>query len=172
MAIKGGAFGRLIQNKILRPIRLRSILKIINKLSSGSILDVGCMDDYLIKRLPERFDYYGIDDEPLCRHDRIVKEKFEDYVKNKKFDIVLSTEVLEHLANPVEAIKNFKKISKKYILISVPNEPFFSIFRLFVPAREHLWTVFPKALELQLGKPLYETRACLHRTYIALWKLK
>ncbi|MDP3026551.1 MAG: methyltransferase domain-containing protein [Nanoarchaeota archaeon] len=171
MAQKGRNFERAIQNKILRPLRLKAVLKVIKMLPAGAILDVGCMDDYLLKMLDRKFDYLGIDEEPLSDSERIKKLRIEDIGKKKKYDIVIATEVLEHLENPVDAIKKFKKLSKKYILISVPNEPFFSLFRFFIPAREHLWTIYPQTLKKHLGEPIYETRACFRRTYIALWDL-
>ena len=167
-------FDRFIQDKILRKIRLKAILKILNKLPSGTILDMGCMDDYLEKRLPKRFDYLGIDETPLCKskNPRIKKIKVEDLSKNKKYDIVMATEVLEHVDDPVSAMKNMKNLSNRFILISVPNEPFFSMARFFLPAPEHLWTIFPWALEKHLGKPSFKTKACFNRSYIALWDLK
>ena len=39
------------------------------------------------------------------------------------YDLVIATEVLEHLDNPSAAMKELIRISKKYIIISVPNEP-------------------------------------------------
>lgn len=166
-----GKFDHFIQDRILRKIRLSAILKIINKLPSGSILDLGCMDDYLLKRLPNRFDYYGIDDNPLCNNSKIQKKRIEDLSPGKKYDLVIVTEVLEHISDPVAGMRKLKELSRRFILISVPNEPFFSITRFFVPAKEHLWTVFPKALEANLGKPVFTKRACFNRTYIALWDL-
>ncbi len=165
-------FDTFIQTKILRPIRLKAILKIFNKLPPGTILDLGCMDDYLLKRLPKRFDYLGIDEQPLCTHTKILKRRVEDMPKDRKFDIVIATEVLEHSDDPVNVIKIMKKLSKHFILISVPNEPFFSLFRLFAPAPEHLWTIYPWAFEKHLGKPMYKKKACFNRTYIALWDIK
>lgn len=172
MAAKGGRFERWIQHKFFRPIRLKAVIKVIEKLPSGTILDLGCMDDYLLKRIPSRFDYLGIDDEPLCNNPRIKKMRVEEAIKGKKYDIVIATEVLEHLDNPVEGMNTLKDLSKRFMLISVPNEPFFSFFRFFMPAKEHLWTVFPKALERNLGKPVFKTTACFKRTYIALWDKK
>jgi len=172
MAIKGGKFERVVQHKIFRPIRLKVILKILNKLPGGKILDIGCMDDYLLKKLPKKFDYYGIDDEPLCKNPNIKKIRVEELPKNKKYDIVIATEVLEHLNNPIEGINALKNLSKRFILVSVPNEPFFSLFRFFLPAREHLWTIFPEALKRHLGKPILEKIASFGRTYIALWDTK
>jgi len=122
-----------------------------------------------LKKLPPRFEYTGIDDAPLCSNSQIKKLKIEDIRDNKKYDIIIATEVLEHLDNPVDLIKKLKKLSKRFILISVPNEPFFSLFRLFWPAREHLWTIYPWTLEKHLGKPALKKKACFNRTYIALW---
>ncbi len=171
MAIKGRKFERILQNKILRPIRLNAITKIISNLPSGKILDIGCMDEFLLNRIPKRFDYQGVDDEPLCKNAKIQRKKIEQLEKNKKYDIVIATEVLEHLDDPVAGIKILKTLSKRYVLISVPNEPFFSLFRFFIPAREHLWTIFPEALKRQLGKPILEKRVCFRRTYIGLWDI-
>ena len=44
-----------------------------------------------------------------------------------RFDLVIANEVFEHLSNTDSAIEEVKKIANKYILISVPNEPYFSI---------------------------------------------
>lgn len=167
-----GKFDRFIQDKILRKIRLKAIIKILNRLPGGSILDLGCMDDYLLKKLPKRFSYIGIDDNPLCKNPQILKKRVEDFKKTDKFDIVICTEVLEHLDNPVAAIEKLKSLSSHFILISVPNEPFFSLARLFYPAREHLWTIYPWTLKKHLGKPIFKTKACFNRTYIALWNMK
>lgn len=43
------------------------------------------------------------------------------------FDLVLCTEVLEHLENPQEALLEIIRVSKKNIILSVPNEPIFRI---------------------------------------------
>jgi len=165
-----GKFDHFLQDRILRKIRLNAVLKILNKLEGKTILDLGCMDDYLLKKLPPRFEYLGIDENPLCVNEKIKKMKVED-IKNKKFDIILCTEVLEHLDDPVDLIKKLKKLSKRFILISVPNEPFFSLARLFWPAREHLWTIYPWTLEKHLGKPVLKKKACFNRTYLALWDI-
>jgi len=167
-----GKFDTFIQTRILRPIRLKAILKILNKLPSGAIVDLGCMDDYLARQLSKKFDYAGYDENPLCMNEKIIRLKIEKIPKNKKFDIVLCTEVLEHVDDPVNLIKKIKKLSNRFILISVPNEPFFSLARLFVPAKEHLWTIYPWTLEKYFGKPVFKQRACFNRTYIALWDLK
>jgi ubiquinone/menaquinone biosynthesis C-methylase UbiE len=45
--------------------------------------------------------------------------------KNNSFDVILCTEVLEHLDDPKDAINELFRVSRKYVLLSVPNEPIF-----------------------------------------------
>ena len=161
-----------IQRKFFRPSRLKAMIKLLNKLPGKTILDIGCMDDELLKILPKRFDYIGIDQEPLTKHPKIIKGFIEkDLPKNKKYDIVICTEVLEHVVDPPDLIRKIKALSKRFILISVPNEPYFSLIRAFgfIPAHEHLWTIFPWAFSSYFGKPVYSTTPCFRRSYLALW---
>ena len=45
-------------------------------------------------------------------------------------ELVICSEVLEHLEDPVQAIDILRKISKKYLLVSVPNEPIWRILNM------------------------------------------
>ena len=164
-----------IQRKFFRPSRLKAMIKFLNKLPGGTILDIGCMDDELLKILPKRFDYTGIDKEPLIKHPKIIKGSIEKNLpKNKKYDIVICTEVLEHVVDPPDLIRKIKTLSKRFILISVPNEPYFSLVRAFgfLPGYEHLWTIFPWAFLPYLGKPVCSATPCFRRSYLALWDKK
>ena len=44
--------------------------------------------------------------------------------------MVICTEVLEHLEFPEKAVEELKRVSRKYIVFSVPNEPFFILANL------------------------------------------
>lgn len=46
------------------------------------------------------------------------------------FDLVVCTEVLEHLDHPEDMLTVCKNLSTKYVLISVPSEPYFSMASL------------------------------------------
>jgi ubiquinone/menaquinone biosynthesis C-methylase UbiE len=46
---------------------------------------------------------------------------------DNSFDLVICTEVMEHLEEPEGVVAEIKRVSKKYCLFSVPNEPFFMI---------------------------------------------
>jgi ubiquinone/menaquinone biosynthesis C-methylase UbiE len=45
--------------------------------------------------------------------------------KDNAFDLVLCNEVLEHVENPEKALQELKRVTSKYLLLSVPNEPIF-----------------------------------------------
>ncbi|MEW6715170.1 MAG: methyltransferase domain-containing protein [Nitrospirota bacterium] len=46
---------------------------------------------------------------------------------NDLFDLVICTEVLEHLKEPGKVLDEVVRVSRKYCLLSVPNEPLFMI---------------------------------------------
>ena len=48
------------------------------------------------------------------------------------FDVILCTEVLEHVENPDIAIKELVRVAKRFVLISVPHEPWFCMGNLMV----------------------------------------
>ena len=92
----------------------------------GKILDVGCCRGGLRKYLHSNLIYYGIDG---------LKEKFENYVftnlhskglpfKDKMFDAVNCSAVLEHLFYPLDMLKEIKRVLKDdgVVLISLPND--------------------------------------------------
>lgn len=50
--------------------------------------------------------------------------------KSNYFDLVVCIEVLEHVNNPQKALDEIYRISKKYLLISVPREPMWRFFNI------------------------------------------
>lgn len=44
-------------------------------------------------------------------------------------DLVMSLEVLEHLPDPAAAVREYARISRRYLLLSVPNDPIFRTLR-------------------------------------------
>ena len=50
--------------------------------------------------------------------------------ENQAFQIVMATEVLEHLEHPKEALAELVRVAQKYVIVSVPNEPFFCLGNL------------------------------------------
>ena len=151
--------GKLFLNNFLN-----TVIKTIRPLNIDSVLDVGCGEGFTLARLQKEKigkEFEGIEyDEREIElgkklYPRLKITKGDIYklpFKNNSFDLIVCTEVLEHLDNPRKAYKELIRVSKKYILLSVPNEPFFTIQRMarfqnilhFGAHPEHIqhWTLF------------------------------
>lgn len=141
-----------------------SLLKVVTPLYVKNVLDAGCGEGFSLNKLKENNigeELEGIDyskkaisfGKNLFPHLSLKIGSIYDLpYKDNTFDIVLGTEVLEHLENPKKALQEILRVSKKYILVSVPNEPFFMIGNFlrgknvmqFGNDPEHIqhWTIF------------------------------
>jgi len=150
--------------KLLRKLRYKLIKKYIGL---GSVLEVGSSDDYLKRILPNKkvfcTDLYNKE---------LIKIDAENilYPKNS-CDTVVCMEVLEHLKNPIKAMNELKRVTRIRLIITVPYEPYFSLFRLFNWEKEHLWTIRPTALKEHLGNPRYEHTFFCNRYYLGIWDM-
>jgi 2-polyprenyl-3-methyl-5-hydroxy-6-metoxy-1,4-benzoquinol methylase len=162
-----------IQNKIYKTLkfyRLKQITKILDK-NSKTILDIGCQDLIFYNKIKENYSITLADYSPtnsLIKKEDVQNLSFED----KSYDIVLCQEVLEHVSNPIAAIKELKRVAKKQLIISIPYEPFFTLTRLLFWEKEHLWAIRPKIFYHYLGKPTTERKIFFKRYYLATWNFK
>lgn len=86
----------------------------------GSVLDVGCWNKDLKKYLDNDVEYVGVD--VAGKPDVFVDlEKQKIPFPNNAFDCVVCTDVLEHLDNIHETFDELIRLSRKYIIISLPN---------------------------------------------------
>lgn len=93
--------------------------EMISRLCEGTVLDVGCGTGELRKYLPVYCNYTGVDVNPTGK---IIKGSVYDLgFKDKSFDTVTLLEVLEHLEHPVDALVEIKRVTRKKLIISVPN---------------------------------------------------
>ena len=116
-----------------------NLLAVIKDLKTNSILDVGCGEGFTLQRLYENkigkrlegVDHQGIAIEIGKRiHPKLKLEVGNIYhlpFKAESFDLVICTEVLEHLEEPKKALRELARVSRKYLLLSVPNEPYFML---------------------------------------------
>jgi len=94
-------------------------LKMIAERCEGSVLDVGCGTGKLKEFLPITCKYTGIDPNPHENCD--IGDVYHLNYGYHSFDTVTLLEVLEHLEHPLDALKAIKFITKKKLIISVPN---------------------------------------------------
>ena len=139
-------------------------------ITKGKAIDVGAGDTVFIDIMKELgLDAIGLDIKP--KSSKIMKGSIENLkFKDKSFDVVVCFETLEHTFNPVKAINELKRICKKQLIISVPNEPWFSLFRLGW-FKGHMWARSPTILKHYLGSP-YREKVFLKRYYFAEWRFK
>lgn len=121
---------------------LNTLVVEAGKLRPHSILDAGCGEGFTLARLRDKkvcFKLTGIDfsdkaieiGSKLHPDLRLKKGSiYEIPYPNNSFDLVMCTEVLEHLENPGWALAELRRVTKKYCLISVPHEPWFTVGNL------------------------------------------
>ncbi len=131
---KGSFFTRLSHRG-----RLQAFLQLIKDVRGASALDWGCADGFILKKLLSCGvieSGIGIDIDPgqvaLNRENfKEVKElsfftpdEFRLEHSNKKFDLVLCTETLEHVQYPQEILSKIRGVASESstIIISVPIE--------------------------------------------------
>lgn len=57
---------------------------------------------------------------------------------NQQFDFILSSNCLEHLANPIKALKEWKRVTKKNIILVVPRKKYNFDHRRPITSFDHL----------------------------------
>jgi SAM-dependent methyltransferase len=110
----------------------RILINMIRPLDVTSTLDVGCGQGSLLTELKMEFPHlepFGIDISTaaveLARR-RVPDGEFwvmdiERDAPNKKCDLVICSEVLEHIPNDNIALRNLKGMTGKYLVISTPQ---------------------------------------------------
>lgn len=118
---------------------MNTVITLLKPLQIQTILDVGCGEGFMLSRLSEEkigSHLEGIDslktaiDIGKKIHPQVVFKQGSIYdlpYKDTSFDLVLCTEVLEHLKDPEKARKELIRVSRKYLLLSVPHEPIFML---------------------------------------------
>jgi 2-polyprenyl-3-methyl-5-hydroxy-6-metoxy-1,4-benzoquinol methylase len=115
------------------------LLDEVKRLKPATILDAGCGEGITLQKLKDA--KIGKKLEGFDALDRAIKigKKLHPQLSIKKgniyqiqsrddaYDVVICSEVLEHLERPEEALKELVRVSKRYIVVSVPNEPLFML---------------------------------------------
>ena len=112
--------------------RIEFIANKLSKLNGDTILDLGCRDMILKKFLKGNFIYYGVDSYDLNQSDdTYIQHNLEKGVPNnvKGSDIIVALDVLEHIENIHEIYSQLFSISKKKVVIALPNMAYYK-FRL------------------------------------------
>jgi ubiquinone/menaquinone biosynthesis C-methylase UbiE len=115
----------------------KTLIREIKHLKPQSILDVGCGEGFTLERLrKEKIGKKLVGVDFLDRAIKIGKEVhpkldlrkgsiYDLKFKDNTFDLVICSEVLEHLDDPEKGLDEIARVTGKYAILSVPNEPFF-----------------------------------------------
>lgn len=118
----------------------RLIFQVIGDLSFGSILDVSCGGGELLSEMAMRYPAVELAGTEYSRRrleaaaQRIPRERLYqlDLVTealNRQFDLVVCSEVLEHIADDHAAIANLRRMTRRYLLVTTIQGPFYEYER-------------------------------------------
>ncbi len=112
----------------------------IKELSPENVLEFGCGEGMLLQELKKRDVFFesllGIDiREDAIRQARDLNPEYSFEKKDilqsgfspKTFDMIIASEVLEHLIDPEPILMKLVELSSEYLLLTVPWEPWFRL---------------------------------------------
>lgn len=114
---------------------------LLNRIYTENILDVGCGTGYFSKKSAPYhrkpitgvdMDFYSLiraQEKKIYRHLVCASCKRLPF-KDGAFNCVMAVEMLEHITKPENSLEEISRVSGRYILLSVPDEPFFSLASL------------------------------------------
>jgi len=148
-------------NLIIKFIENRRTSKIISYLdtkSNDKIIEIGCGAGNIMQKIKKGKIIWGVDlsdfmlkvsqSKKYYLPVKFIKGNVENLPKeiiNCKFDKIYCSEVLEHVENPDNVLKEIKKISKKnsIIVISIPNEKLINQIKEFLQKMKVFNFFFP-----------------------------
>jgi 2-polyprenyl-3-methyl-5-hydroxy-6-metoxy-1,4-benzoquinol methylase len=121
---------------------LRNVGDLVETARPRRVVDVGCGEGFIARYLQDRFsglEVHGIDlsvgalgavrtVNPDARV--ICGSALELPCKSASYDLVLCSEVLEHLEEPADALVELKRVARQHCVLSVPNEPWMRLMNL------------------------------------------
>lgn len=147
--------------------RRRLIVKYLKNLDFKTVLEIGSGQPYLPQDISKHhdFEFTGTDiSKALVEENR--KEfplyHFEvlDIVNEalpNQYDLILASEVLEHVSDIQKSLENIAKMAQRYVLITVPSSKVYPIDKMIGHYRHY----FPE----DMAKPLRELGFEIHFTY-------
>lgn len=115
-----------------------TISSLVSKVPFDSALDAGCGEGVVLAELNagSTAPFMGMDlDGQRLREARnrlgaypLLQGDLHNLpLETGSFDLVLCLEVLEHVGDPITAVAELQRVTRRYLLASVPNEPWWRI---------------------------------------------
>lgn len=136
-------------SRVLMRNFINTLIEFIQTASPFVILDIGCGEGVILRQLnsilPD-MKLYGLDIDVGLLHvaqnitpnsQHIMGSIYRLPIPNQFSDLVICTEVLEHLCEPKQALIELVRVTKQYCLLSVPYEPWWRAANM---ARGKYWS--------------------------------
>jgi len=110
--------------------------------SVRSVLEVGCGEGHVtafLQRMKPRAEIVGVDIDPgvICEASVVapgaafaVADIYALPWEAGAFDLVVAPQVLEHIERPGSALTEIRRVARRYLLASVPNEPIWRVLNV------------------------------------------
>lgn len=157
--------------------RLAEIVRIVPHKAGITILDAGCGEGHLLSELYKKNAqgaYYGVDATDIALkkarercpfahfyHGDLSRLDFSDGF----FDVIVATEVLEHIIEYEEVIAELLRVLKKggVLIVTFPNEILWTVSRFFLGRRpvkiiDHVNSFTPDAMKKMVGLAVVKQR--------------
>jgi len=134
--------------------RVKDWLKYYGTEKPNRVLEIGCGSGFTLSAAKdEGLDVYGLDLSSKCVEfcnesglKNVYNKELSEFANenNKKFDVIALYDVLEHMPDPLAAMRNIKKLMNKGGLLTlyVPNANSFIINTLDSSATQWVWQPF------------------------------
>lgn len=153
--------------------RLRAITDHFPRGARLKVFDAGCGEGHLLAALHERYpshEYHGADATPIALTRARARCPFAAFSRadllflaypDASFDVVIATEVLEHIFNYRAALRELIRILKPggTLILTFPNEILWTVSRFFLGRRpikvpDHVNSFTPRRVCEVVGLPL------------------
>ena len=144
--VPGNAYDRYhARNPVARYLMdqfLETVARLVRPLEIASVLDVGCGEGHLLAHL------HVVKPEVRCTgidiSERIVEEARATYpalhfevgnvygldLPDRSHDLVVAADLLQQLHDPQRALRELTRVSRRYVLLTVPREPLWRLMNM------------------------------------------
>jgi len=128
--IYGYADGPSEPDRLSRLSRTYQIIQVVNRLDFKSFVDIGGAEGYWSNIIRHLFRVPCLTCDLSCQAnlmarllygvDGVTLDIDQIPIRDGMFDLVMCSETLEHVPDPVHAVRELSRVSRKYVLITTP----------------------------------------------------